>query len=101
MDQPRQILYKSNMLKNTASPSAIRTSPLFAWHNDMPDAVHCETVAARSQLTGWQFAPHRHARLHQILLVEKGTGEATLDGQAYPLKAMRAVNGPPGTVHGS
>jgi AraC family transcriptional activator of pobA len=100
MDQPRQTLYKSNMLKNTASQAAIRTYPLFGEAHDLPDAVHCETIAARSQLTGWQFAPHRHARLHQILLVEKGTGEATLDGQAYPLKTMRAVNVPTGHVHG-
>jgi AraC family transcriptional activator of pobA len=99
MDRLRFILYKSNM-PSTEYQSAIRTYPLFGEAGDLPDVVHCETIAARSQLTGWKFTPHRHARLHQILLVEKGAGEATLEGQAYPLKAMRAVNVPTGHVHG-
>ena len=100
MDQLRFILYKSNMPHTTEAPSGIRTYPLFGEANDLPDVVHCETIAARSQLTGWRFTPHRHARLHQLLLVEKGRGEATLEGQAHPLKAMRVVNVPTGHVHG-
>jgi AraC family transcriptional activator of pobA len=100
MDQLRFILYKSNMPHMTTGQAGIRTYPLFGEVHDLPDVVHCETIAARSQLTGWTFAPHRHARLHQVLLVEKGRGEATLDGRAYPLKAMRVVNVPTGHVHG-
>jgi AraC family transcriptional activator of pobA len=100
MDQPRFILYKSNMPHASASQATIRTYHLFGEATDLPDVVHCETIATRSLLTGWIFAPHRHARLHQILLVEKGTGEATLDGRAHPLKAMRVVNVPTGHVHG-
>jgi AraC family transcriptional activator of pobA len=100
MDQLRFILYKSNMPHMTTSQAGIRTYPLFGEVHDLPDVVHCETIAARSQLTGWTFAPHRHARLHQVLLVEKGRGEATLDGCACPLKAMRVVNVPTGHVHG-
>ncbi|WP_407159522.1 helix-turn-helix domain-containing protein [Bradyrhizobium sp. STM 3557] len=100
MDRLRFILYKSNMPRPTESQSTIRTYPLFGEAGDLPDVVHCETIAARSQLTGWRFTPHRHARLHQILLVEKGAGEATLEGQVYPLKAMRVVNVPTGHVHG-
>jgi AraC family transcriptional activator of pobA len=100
MDQLRFILYKSNMPRPTDPPTAIRTYPLFGEAGDLPDIVHCETIAARSQLTGWRFTPHRHARLHQLLLVEKGSGEATLEGQAHPLKTMRLVNVPTGHVHG-
>jgi AraC family transcriptional activator of pobA len=100
MDQARFILYNSNMPQARATLAAIRTYNLFGEAGDLPDVVHCETIAARSQLHGWQFTPHRHARLHQILLVEKGTGEATMDGRALPLKAMRAVNVPAGHVHG-
>jgi len=100
MDQLRFILYKSNMPRSPERQSSIRTYPLFGEAGDLPDVVHCETIAARSLLTGWQFAPHRHARLHQILLVEKGAGEATLEGQAYRLNAMRVVNVPTGHVHG-
>jgi AraC family transcriptional regulator, transcriptional activator of pobA len=100
MDQLRFILYKSNMPRPPESQSSIRSYPLFGEAGDLPDVVHCEIIAARSQLTGWQFPPHRHARLHQILLVEKGAGDATLEGQAYRLKAMRVVNVPTGHVHG-
>ncbi|WP_316167854.1 MULTISPECIES: helix-turn-helix domain-containing protein [unclassified Bradyrhizobium] len=100
MDQTRFVLYKSNMTRRLPHPASIRTYNLFGEAGDLPDVVHCETIAARSQLHEWEFAPHRHARLHQILLVEKGNGQATLDGRAHPLKAMRAVNVPSGHVHG-
>jgi AraC family transcriptional activator of pobA len=43
---------------------------------------------------------HRHARLHQVLLIERGGGEATLDGRVVPLKPMQIVNVPVGHVHG-
>jgi AraC family transcriptional regulator, transcriptional activator of pobA len=62
--------------------------------------VHCETIAARSVLHNWKLAVHRHARLHQVLLIERGGGEATLDGRVYPLKPMHMVNVPVGDVHG-
>lgn len=100
MDQPGIVLYKSNMRRIAPDPATIRTYNLFGEAGDLPDVVHCETIAARSQLHEWEFAPHRHAKLHQILLVEKGTGEATLDGRVHPLKAMRVVNVPTGHVHG-
>lgn len=100
MDQPGIVLYDSNMPRALSHSAAIRTYNLFGEAGDLPDVVHCETIAARSQLHEWEFAPHRHARLHQILLVEKGSGQATLDGRAHPLKAMRAVNVPCGHVHG-
>ena len=65
----------------------------------MPDLVHCETIEVRSKLHNWELAPHRHARLHQFLLVEKGGGRAILEGQSHPLTAMRLVNVPVGCVH--
>jgi len=88
------------MPRTSTHQAVIRTYNLFGEAGDLPDVVHCETIAARSQLHEWEFAAHRHARLHQILLVEKGNGEATLDGRAHPLKAMRVVNVPTGHVHG-
>ena len=44
---------------------------LFGESRDLPDVVHCETIEARSRLHNWEFAPHRHARLHQVLLLEQ------------------------------
>jgi len=79
---------------------SIRTYNLFGEANDLPDVVHCETIAARSVLHEWEFAPHRHARLHQILLIERGGGQATLEGRTHALRPMRVVNVPIGHVHG-
>ena len=73
---------------------------MFGEAGDLPDVVHCETIAARSVLHEWEFAAHRHARLHQILLIARGGGQATLEGRVHPLRPMRAVNVPVGHVHG-
>jgi AraC family transcriptional activator of pobA len=92
-------LYKSNM--QTIPPGrTVQTYNLFVEAADLPDVVHCETIAARSVLHEWEFAPHRHARLHQILLIERGGGQATLEGRIHPLRPMRVVNVPVGYVHG-
>ena len=99
MDRPVVVLYDSNMAEIPANQS-IRTYNLFGEANDLPDVVHCETIAARSVLHEWEFAPHRHARLHQILLIERGGGQATLEGRIHTLRPMRVVNVPIGHVHG-
>ena len=61
--------------------------------------LHFETIAARSALHDWELAPHRHARLHQLLLLRAGSGTLHLEGGALPLAAMSLVNVPPGAVH--
>src|SRR5437868_11222064 len=93
------VLYNSNM-RQAASHSAIQVYNLFGESSELPDVVHCETIASRSVLHDWKLAVHRHARLHQVLLIERGGGEATLDGRVHALKAMHAVNVPVGDVHG-
>lgn len=99
MDGPRNLLYNSNMT-DLLSRRSIQTYNLFGEARDLPDVVHCETIAARSVLHEWEFAAHRHARLHQILLIERGGGEASLEGRSYPLRPMQVVNVPVGHVHG-
>jgi AraC family transcriptional regulator, transcriptional activator of pobA len=93
------ILYNSDM-PATQQKSAIQVFNLFGESGDLPDVVHCETIAARSVLHDWEFAAHRHARLHQVLLIESGGGQATLEGSAHALKPMYVVNIPVGHVHG-
>src|SRR5689334_1411130 len=99
MDEISKLLYNSNM-QRPATSRTIQTYNLFGEAGDLPDVVHCETIAARSVLHDWTFAPHRHARLHQVLLVERGGGEATLEGRTYALRPMRVVNVAVGHVHG-
>ena len=93
------ILYNSNMHAPRQKP-AIQVFNLFGESGDLPDVVHCETIAARSVLHDWVFAAHRHARLHQVLLIESGSGQATLEGRVHALKPMSVVNVPVGHVHG-
>jgi AraC family transcriptional activator of pobA len=93
------VLYNSNM-RSAASNSVIQVYNLFGESGELPDVVHCETIASRSALHDWKLAVHRHARLHQVLLIERGGGEATLDGQVCVLRPMHVVNVPVGDVHG-
>lgn len=93
------VLYNSNMRLKPAKP-AIQVYNLFGELGDLPDVVHCETIRARSVLHDWSFAPHRHARLHQVLLIESGGGRATIEGHDHALGPMRAINVPVGSVHG-
>jgi AraC family transcriptional activator of pobA len=99
MDRPTFVLYDSNM-NRTPAHRTVQTYNLFGESVDLPDVVHCETIAARSVLHQWEFGAHRHARLHQILLIESGGGQATLEGRIHALRPMRVVNVPVGDVHG-
>ncbi len=91
-----QNLYISNM---ASASSSIQSYSLFGESTHLPDVLHCETIADRSALHDWELAPHRHARLHQLLLIRSGGGTAHLDGKAYPLHANALVNVPPEHVH--
>jgi AraC family transcriptional regulator, transcriptional activator of pobA len=91
-----EYLYISNM---NDLHTAIQSYGLFGESSHLPDVMHCETIAARSVLHGWELAPHRHARLHQVLLLQSGGGAASLDGVTHTLRAGSLVNVPPGHVH--
>ena len=45
------VLYNSNM-RSVRSNSAIQVYNLFGESSDLPDVVHCETIASRSGLHG-------------------------------------------------
>ena len=95
-----QHLYDSNMPSPTGRPAAQGPYSLFGEAAQLPDVMHCETIAARSVLHDWELQPHRHARLHQLLLLESGSGVAQLEGQTVALAPLSLVNVPPGDVHG-
>lgn len=95
MDGVAAHLYNSNM-----TLSQIQNFDLFGETSNLPDVVHCETIEARSTLHDWEFAPHRHARLHQVLLVATGGGRLVVEDRAVPLTAGSLVNMPTGAVHG-
>ena len=91
-----QSLYISNM---PTRASSIQSYSLFGESQHLPDVLHCETIADRSALHDWELAPHRHARLHQVLLITEGGGIAELDGESQTLKPGSVVNVPAGHVH--
>lgn len=91
-----QHLYISNMDK---TPETIQSYSLFGESAHLPDVLHCETIADRSVLHDWEFTPHRHTRLHQLLLVESGGGVAHLDTHTLTLSPGSLLNVPAGHVH--
>jgi len=96
MDRARNGLYYSNM---TGQGAQIRSFQLFGESAELPDVLHCETIAARSALHDWELAPHRHGRLHQLLLIERGGGLAHLEGGEFALRRRALVNIAAGDVH--
>lgn len=62
--------------------------------------VHIETIAARSSLHDWEIAPHRHDHGIQVLLIETGRVDASLDGRRLTLEGPAHVTVPAGAVHG-
>ncbi|MBA4355189.1 MAG: AraC family transcriptional regulator [Novosphingobium sp.] len=62
--------------------------------------AHIETIAERSTLHDWEIAVHRHDHFVQVLLVEEGHAEVTLDGAAEGLEGPGRVIVPASAVHG-
>ena len=96
-----EYLYDSYM-RHASAPSSqnILNFNLFGESTHLPDILHCETIAARSALHDWELAPHRHDRLHQLLLLlAAGRGTVQIDGRTQVLTSMSLVNVPPGDVH--
>lgn len=78
----------------------IPTFNLYGESADLPDVIHCETIEVRSKLHDWELAPHRHARLHQVLFLESGGGAVQIEDERHPLSPMSLANIPAGVVHG-
>jgi AraC family transcriptional activator of pobA len=82
-----------------APPARIRSYNLFGESAELPDVLHVETIAARSALHGWELEPHRHGRLHQVLLIRRGAGVAWLGEARVDLAPPCLINVPAGEVH--
>lgn len=99
MDEPHGGLYISDMT-TPAPDTAIRTWNLFGETEELADVVHCERIATRSRLHNWELDPHRHARLHQILMLDTGGGRARIEDRQIDLHPGTVLNIPRGLVHG-
>jgi AraC family transcriptional activator of pobA len=108
MAEPGTDLYDSNMpapARTSAGTPArgnareVRDYSLYGESQHLPDVVHCETIAQRSVLHDWEFAPHRHDRLHQLLLLRVGGGTVRLGESTAALLPGSLVNVPVGEIH--
>ncbi len=64
------------------------------------DWLHCESIAERSRRHNWEIQAHRHGSLFQILYIRRGSGRATVDGQAWPLRGPCVLSVPALVPHG-
>ncbi len=85
---------------NMTSPAPIPAFALYGEGRGFPDVLHCERIADRAGLHGWQIAPHRHPDLHQIFLIRRGAAWVTVDGRARDLSLPVLLSIPPWVVHG-
>ena len=96
MDARGKDLYQSCMVASGSIP----VFDLFGETSDFPDVVHCERIWDRARLHDWVIAPHRHRDLAQILLMEQGEAEVSLDGRLRGLRDGQFVYIPVPVVHG-
>jgi AraC family transcriptional activator of pobA len=79
--------------------------PLFHLYGDPPDDqafdfIHIETISSRSSAHDWTIRAHRHRNLFQILLVERGGGEMTIEAATLGFAAPAAILLPATVAHG-
>ena len=79
--------------------------PLFHLYGDPPDDqafdfIHIETISSRSAVHDWTIRAHRHRNLFQILLVERGGGEMTIEAASLQFAAPAAIMMPATVAHG-
>ncbi|HTP71937.1 MAG TPA: helix-turn-helix domain-containing protein [Burkholderiaceae bacterium] len=83
-------------------PAALPTYTLYGEADQRPatDWLHWESIAERSRRHNWEIRAHRHASLFQILYIHRGSGRATVDGQAWPLHGPCVLSVPALVPHG-
>src|SRR5262245_54362457 len=110
MDGSHQVFHNSNIPRRTPAQRTVTTVDaarlptytLYGEADERPaiDWLHCESIAERSRRHNWEIQAHRHASLFQILYIRRGTGRATIDGQAWPLRGPCVLSVPALVPHG-
>lgn len=65
-----------------------------------PDMLHCESIAARSQLHNWQITPHRHSGLFQVLHLREGEAQVQVDDSTCQMRGGSMMLVPQMCIHG-
>lgn len=87
------------MRETGQSPADIPAYALYGEAGIVPDGIHAETIAVRSSRLDWRIGAHRHATLHQALLIRQGSAEASLEGRSHRLGPGTLAWIPALTVH--
>ena len=66
----------------------------------LPDFMHCETIAFRSQKHDWVIEPHQHAHLFQVFLFESGEVQFFFEGKTITFNEPCIISIPENTPHG-
>jgi len=79
--------------------------PLFHLYGDPPDDqafdfIHIETISSRSSIHDWTIRAHRHRNLFQILVIERGGGDMTVEAATTSFAAPAAILVPATVAHG-
>jgi AraC family transcriptional activator of pobA len=64
------------------------------------DMLHCESIAARSQLHDWRITPHRHCGLFQVLHLRVGSAQVHSDDAIVTMHAGSLMLVPQMCIHG-
>lgn len=90
------------MIGRRADSEVVPSYKLFGEHRPWPtpEPVHYETIAERSALHDWEISPHSHDNLVQVLFLEKGDAEMTLETRSVSLPVPCLVFMPARVVHG-
>ncbi|MCK6420708.1 MAG: helix-turn-helix domain-containing protein [Aquabacterium sp.] len=73
--------------------------PVYALYGEpglppLVDQLHCETIAQRSRLHGWEIQAHRHEHLFQILYLDRGRMQVQLDSGDNHRRPTLELDGP-------
>jgi AraC family transcriptional activator of pobA len=99
MDESDQGLDNSNM---TRAPLHLPTYLLYGERagEARPDVLHVESIESRSRLHSWEIRPHRHEALFQVLFIDRGEVQATIEDHHVALRGPVVVTVPPVMPHG-
>ena len=64
------------------------------------EILHIEEVQSRSRLYSWEIAAHRHQGLYQVVWVNEGEADVSLDEWRGVVDGPAAIVIPPNIVHG-
>jgi AraC family transcriptional activator of pobA len=90
--------------RDTSASRSARAIPRFSLYGEAArpgeELLHIEELQTRSQLYQWEIEPHLHQGLYQIVWLQKGLAQVTLDEWRGSVEGPAAIVVPPGVVHG-